>query len=134
MTEAERDRFDTLLEEALEELPEGVLRRLDEMPLVVDDRPSVEVLRAMGMTPSEGDHLCGLFTGLATTEESVLDTYPNLPNQVQLYREGIVLAAGGWKGRDADDLVYEQIMITILHEIGHRFGLDEEDLDALGYA
>lgn len=134
MTDAERDLFDTLLEEALDELPEGVLRMLDDMPLVVDDRPSGEVLRSMGMTPAEGDELCGLFTGLAQTEETLLESPVELPNNVQLYREGIVLAAGGWKGRDAEDRVYEQIMITLLHEIGHRFGLDEDDLEALGYA
>ena len=134
MTDAERDLFDTLLEEALLELPERVTRMLDDMPLVVDDRPSAEVLRSMGMTPAEGDQLCGLFSGLADTELTVLDALPALPNQVQIYREGIVLTAGGWSQAEADDRVYEQIMITVLHEIGHRFGLDEEDLDSLGYA
>ena len=135
MTDDERDLFDALLEEAMGELPERVARTLDDMPLVVDDRPSIEVLRSMGMTPAEGDELCGLFSGLAETERSVLDDGPSsLPNQVQIYREGIVLAAGGWRQPEAEDRVYEQIMITILHEIGHRFGLDEDDLDELGYA
>jgi predicted Zn-dependent protease with MMP-like domain len=134
LTDAERDLFDTLLEEALLELPERVIRALDDMPLVVDDRPSVEALRSMGMTPSEGDELCGLFTGLMNTERSVHEGPVELPNQVQLYREGIVLAAGGWRQPEADDRVYEQIMVTILHEIGHRFGLEEDDLDRLGYA
>jgi predicted Zn-dependent protease with MMP-like domain len=134
LTDAERDLFDTLLEEALLDLPEHVVRTLDDMPLVVDDRPSAEVLRSMGMTPAEGDELCGLFSGFANTEETMLDSPPALPNQVQIYREGVVLAAGGWAQAEADDRVYEQIMITILHEIGHRFGLDEEDLDRLGFA
>ncbi len=134
MLDAEREQFDTLLEEALEELPEGVARLLDDMPLVVDDRPSAEVLRSMGMTPAEGDELCGLFSGLMETEQSVLETAPVLPNQVQIYREGIVLAAGGWGQAGAEDRVYEQIMITLLHEIGHRCGLDEDDLERLGYA
>ena len=134
MTDAERELFDALLEEALLELPERLVRALDDMPLVVDDRPSNEILREMGMTPAEGDELCGLFSGLMTTEESALETHPTLPNQVHIYREGIVAASGGWDQPMADDRVYEQIMITILHEIGHRFGLDEEDLDRLGYA
>ena len=41
--------------------------------------------------------------------------------------------AGGWDQPDADDIVYEEIVITLLHEIGHHFGLDEEDLARLGY-
>lgn len=134
MTDAERELFDALLEEALLELPERLVRALDDMPLVVDDRPSAEVLRSMGMRPDQGDELCGLFSGLAETEQTLLDSVPMLPSEVQIYREGIVLAAGGWGQPEADDRVYEQIMITILHEIGHRFGLDEEDLDRLGYA
>jgi len=134
MDDTQRERFDVLLEEALGELPPGVLRALDDMPLVVDDRPSLEILESMGMEASQGDELCGLFSGLAETEYSVLETPPVLPNQVQIYREGIVLAAGGWGQPGAEELVYEQIMITLLHEIGHRFGLDEDDLDRLGYA
>jgi predicted Zn-dependent protease with MMP-like domain len=50
-----------------------------------------------------------------------------------LYRLGIIAAAGGWDQPDADDIVYEEIMITLLHEMGHQFGLDEEDLRRLGY-
>jgi len=134
MTETERELFDTLLEEALHDIPPRIVRLLDDMPLIVEDHPSEEVLRSFGMTPAEGDQLCGLFSGLAHTEESVMDSVPNLPNQVLIYREGIVKMAGGWEAADADDKVYEQIVITILHEIGHRFGLDEDDLDRLGYA
>ena len=134
MLDSEREQFDVLLEEALGELPPGILRALDDMPLVVDDRPSVEILESMGMTPAQGDELCGLFSGLMETEQSVLETAPVLPNQVQIYREGIVLAAGGWGRPGAEEHVYEQIMITLLHEIGHRFGLDEDDLERLGYA
>lgn len=134
MTDAERDLFDVLVEEALLELPERVARMLDDMPLVVDDRPDAQTLRSMGMTPTEGDGLCGLFSGLMDTEQTLLESPPVMPNMVQIYREGIVLTAGGWSQPEADERVYEQIMITILHEIGHRFGLDEEDLGRLGYA
>ncbi len=134
MTDAERDLFDTLLQEALQELPERVVKVLDEMPLVVDDGPSAEVLRSFGMTPDEGHELCGLFSGLSNTEESPLDSPQVVPNQIQIYREGIVCVAGGWAQPNADERVYEQIMITVLHEIGHRFGLDEDDLERLGYA
>ena len=134
MTDAERQLFDNLLEEAMLELPTRIRTALDDMPLIVDDRPSDELLAEMGMTPAEGDELCGVFSGFAETERSVFDAPLIVPNQVQIFRVGIVAAAGGWDQPEADDLVYEQIMITILHEVGHRFGLDEDDLEGLGYA
>ena len=54
-----------------------------------------------------------------------------LPSQIHIYRLGIVREAGGWSNTDE---IREQIRITILHEVGHEMGLDEDDLDELGYA
>ena len=66
------------------------------------------------------------------TERSVEHTL-DLPEDIRLFRSGIVSLAGGWDQEEADDVVYEEIMVTLLHEIGHHFGLDEEQLDELGY-
>lgn len=130
MTDGERARFDALFEEALAELPGPLHAYLDEAPVVLDDRPSPEMLASLGMAP--GDLLCGLHTGVALTELSV--EHSGVPTDViHLFRDGIVSAAGGWDGPDADAAIYEEVMITLLHEIGHHFGLDEDDLDALGY-
>ncbi|MFN7614113.1 MAG: metallopeptidase family protein, partial [Phycisphaerae bacterium] len=74
-----------------------------------------------------------------------------LPSEIMLYRVGIVAEAGGWDEQAGDraagestehdtalrggpEAIREQIRITLLHEIGHQFGLDEDDLDRLGYA
>ncbi len=137
MTDPERERFDALFEEALEQLPDRLSALLDEIPVVLDDRPSPELLRSMGLPDDEP--LCGLHTGVALTERSV--EHSGVPTDViQLFREGIVDTAGGWApgddetDDDVDDAVYEEIMITLLHEIGHHFGLDEDDLESLGYA
>lgn len=135
MNERERARFDALFEEVLGALPPALTEILAEMPVVVDDQPSRELLIEMGEdpdAPDAGESLCGLHTGVAFTEQSV-EASGELPSEVRLFRRGIIAEAGGWEGDDADDRVHEQIWITLLHEIGHQYGLDEDDLEELGY-
>lgn len=128
-------RFDALLERLLAGLPERVRAVLDEVPLHVMDEPDRLILKDLGVEPADMDdaveELCGLHTGFMLTERPIeMDAV--LPDEIHLFRRGIALMAGGW---DADDeTVAEQIRITLLHEIGHHFGLEEEDLDELGYA
>lgn len=144
MIHRQRERFDALLQEAIEALPRHLHHLLDEVPLVVDDRPSPELVKSLakewGEKPTRdfADGLCGLHTGIPLTERSVSHSGV-MPTEVRLFREGIINTAGGWDAGedetddDVDDAVYEEIMITLLHEIGHHFGLDEQDLKDLGY-
>jgi predicted Zn-dependent protease with MMP-like domain len=141
MDPALRDKFDALLQAEIDRLPPALHEMLEEVPVVVDDEPSDEVLESLGMTRDEAHELCGLHTGIANTERSFADA--DLPAEIQLYRVGIVEEAGGWDVRAVPDAdvgpggeaaVAEQIRITLLHEIGHQFGLNEDDLDRLGYA
>lgn len=147
MSEQERERFDALLQDVIDELPARIHALLDEVPLVVLDRPTDEMVRSLrqeGTLGPEDDpgELCGLHTGVAITERSVEDPGGwgpwgmdgSGPEQIHLFRSGIIDLAGGWGEPHADENVYEEIRITVLHEIGHHFGLDEEDLDELGYA
>lgn len=136
LSQAVRDRFDALLEEAIGQLPPPIRALLDEVPVVALDRPTAEMLRDLGIDPGdeeEATSLCGLHSGVAATERSV-DRSGELPSEIHLFREGIIDLAGGFDQPDADDAVYEEIMVTLLHEIGHEFGLSEEDLDQLGYS
>jgi len=140
----ERVRFDGLLERVMQTLPEAVLELFEEVPLIVDDRPDEVLLRKLAADfeipdePAEleafAGELCGLHSGRMLTERSVEDP-ADLPEDIRIYREGIIGIAGGWGGpdEDADEAVAEQIRITILHEVGHHFGLDEDDLEELGY-
>lgn len=140
LTDAQRARFDALLEEVLEDLPAKVRDLLEEMPVIVEDRPSDALLTQLAAEEGEPiapDELCGLHTGIPFTEKSV-GVSGELPSDIRLFRLGIVAEAGGWdqEGEDADevdDSIYEEIRITLLHEIGHQFGLDEDDLERLGY-
>ncbi|MFO0894563.1 MAG: metallopeptidase family protein [Phycisphaerales bacterium] len=140
LPEWERERFDAILEEVIEALPERLQSFLEEMPVVVDDAPSRRLLREMGLDP-EDDDLCGLHSGIPLTERSVGDS-PRVPDRIQIFRRGIIDEAGGWEPWTDDDgtelggdgRVRHEIRITLLHEIGHHFGLDEGDLERLGYA
>jgi len=137
MTDAQRARFDGLVERVLESMPGAVLAMLDEAPLVVTDLPSRELLQSLAdegvdVDPDAPHELAGLHTGHAITERSV-EASGDLPSTIDLYRVGVIETAGGWEGPDADARIMEEIRITILHELGHEMGLDEDDLDALGY-
>lgn len=127
-----RERFDALIDEAVEALPASIRQLIDEVPIIVLDRPTPEILRSLGEPDADPLEFCGLHTGHAFTERTV-EASGELPSDIHIFREGIVDLAGGWEGDDADDRIYEEIMTTLLHEIGHQFGLDEDDLDRLGY-
>jgi predicted Zn-dependent protease with MMP-like domain len=125
-----RQYFDQQLKHVLAELPPPVRALLDEVPLVVEDYPSRELMREMEI--EHRDELCGLYTGIPLIEKSV--HHSGVPSDViLLYRRGILSQA-----RDDDDQIDEaelrrQIRLTVLHEFGHYHGMTEEELDELGY-
>lgn len=135
----ERERFDALTERIVAALPRPLLDLLDESPLVVEDAPSAALMRSLGLDPSVDD-LCGLHSGVSLMERSVSRS-GELPERIEIFRRGILDAAGGfhpWRDEHGvevggDEAVEREIRITILHEIGHHFGLSEEDLERLGY-
>ncbi|MHC4217035.1 MAG: metallopeptidase family protein [Planctomycetota bacterium] len=139
MIAAERKRFDALLEQVLAELPPRLHELLEEAPLIVEDRPSAMLLEELGID-DDHDLLCGLHSGAPLTERSVADE-GGLLEMIHLFREGIVEHAGGWEPFQEDDGAWHggeealrrEIRITLLHEIGHHFGLEEDDLTELGY-
>jgi predicted Zn-dependent protease with MMP-like domain len=120
-------------------LPARLHELLEEAPLIIDDCPSEELLEEMGLDP-DLDDLCGLYSGIPLTERHH-DASGELPETIHVFRRGIIDEAGGWDpctdddGHTVggDDEVMRQIRITVLHEIGHHFGLSEEQLSALGY-
>jgi len=128
-----RKLFDHYLEAELAMLPEHMHDLLEEVPLVVDDEPTPQLLAELGMSPDED--LCGLHSGTMITERSV-EQSGELPEQVQLFRGPIIRLAEDEAAAAGAPLTQElrrQVHITLLHEIGHHFGLDEEQLDQLGY-
>ena len=125
-----RDYFDRHLEAVLETLPELIHTLLEKVPLHVEDHPSDAVLQMTGIRRRQ--NLCGLYTGIPLTQRSV-EHSGTPPDVVTIYREGIMGAARGERGGVSEEALREQIRITVLHEIGHHHGLDEDDLAELGY-
>ena len=135
LTDEQRRVFDDLLEQIMDNLPEQYARVIEHVSVVVDDEPTRDLLVELGMDPDEDD-LCGLHTGTPLTERSV-DDLPDVPDQIMLFR-GPIMRLAGWSNPRSDDSrlqeLREQVRITLLHELGHHYGLEEDDLDELGYA
>jgi predicted Zn-dependent protease with MMP-like domain len=120
-----REAFEALVRKTVEGLPEDFRSRLGDLAVVVRDEPSKAERRAAGV--DRDDDLFGLFQGEATTEQSLSDL-PRVPDRIVIYQRPLERAFP-----DPAELAVE-IRTTILHELGHYFGLDERQMDELGYA
>jgi predicted Zn-dependent protease with MMP-like domain len=125
-----RNRFDALLDKVVDALPDYIGDLLAEVPLIVEDRPDAQTMEEMDV--DDPADLCGLYTGIPLTERSVQHS-GQMPEEIMIYREGVVEAARDDRGRLTDRQLEREIRTTVLHEIGHHFGLDEDELRRLGY-
>jgi len=116
--------FDRALREALLELPPMFRDALANVAVVVEEWPSDDLLNELGVPPD--DTLYGFYHGVPLPERSVLDS-GLLPDKISVYRGPLMEDFP-----DRNELC-RQIRITLLHEIGHYFGMDEEELSRLGY-
>ena len=116
--------FGRLVEQALAEVPEPFAQFLEEVPVEIRDRSSPAQRKAAGV--GKNDLLLGLYRGIARTERSV-EHSGQMPDVIYIFQEDIELAS------DGEENLVEQVRVTVLHEIGHHFGMDEDDLDELGY-
>lgn len=121
--EMSADDFAALVEESLKELSPPFRRKLDEVPVIVDDLPRREILAAED--PPLPPDLLGLFVGRSMLERSHLDL-PGMPEAIYLFRRNLLRGCA-----DRDELIRE-VRITVRHEVGHLLGMDEDDLDELG--
>lgn len=106
--------FYALVEEALATLPEELLDDLENVAIVVEDEPE------------DGSETLGVYEGTALTERDS-SWFGMLPDRVVLFRGPLSRMC-----EDEDDL-FEEIAITLVHEIGHYHGIDEERLHELGW-
>lgn len=116
--------FEKLVRKALEDIPEPFASRLREVAVDVEAMPDARTCREMEVDdPTE---LLGLYQGIPITERS-LDDPPVVGDRIILYHRNIEREC------DTRQEVIEEIRTTVLHEVGHHFGLDEDDLTELGY-
>jgi predicted Zn-dependent protease with MMP-like domain/Flp pilus assembly protein TadD len=112
--------FDQAVEDALAELPESVRRYLSNVAITVEDLPSDEDLLASD--PPLSPAILGLFRGSPYGEKASMNPWSHFPSAIVLYQRNLERFA-----RSKRDLV-EQIGITLIHEVGHFLGLDEDEL------
>jgi predicted Zn-dependent protease with MMP-like domain len=125
-----RQHFDEQLERVLPELPQQVRDFMDKVPLVVEDYPSPEQMRQVGVRHRSA--LCGLYTGIPLIKRSINDW--GVPSDViHIFRQGIMSQARSAGGGIDSEGLRKQIRFTLLHEYGHHVGLSERELRALGY-
>lgn len=103
---------------------------LERVPLHVEDYPSPRTMARLGVRYRE--QLCGLYTGIPLTDRSVQHS-GTLPDVVTIYREGVLESARDASGRIRTDRLRREIRLTVLHELAHHHGLDEDELSELGY-
>jgi predicted Zn-dependent protease with MMP-like domain len=108
-------RFEELVADALDEVPAELMALLDNVVVLVEDR-----------NPDEPD-LLGLYEGYALTERG-WDHSGALPDRIMIYRVAICDVC------EDEEQVAEEVAITVVHEIAHHFGIEEDTLHALGWA
>ncbi|MBM9464742.1 metallopeptidase family protein [Aeromicrobium sp. YIM 150415] len=116
MMEMSEERFEQLCVAALEQVPEELTALLDNVVMFIEDD-----------APPEEPHLLGLYHGIPLTER---DSHygGHLPDRITIFRNPTLAIC------DSEEEVVDEVHITVVHEIAHYFGLDDDRLHELGYA
>ena len=115
-----RELFERLVAEALETIPRRCRQAIRNVVIIVEDAPAPELLDGMGVTPP--DTLFGLYEGVPLPERDW--SHGNaLPDRITLFQEPIEDAS-----QDSNEIV-ATIGETVIHEVGHYFGLSEEEIE-----
>lgn len=121
----DRERFSELVAEALNELPPEFATRLDNVEIVIEDEPDAQLLRAMELDPRR-ETLFGLYQGVPLNRRGA--TYGMaLPDKITIFYRPLVRAY------HSPYAIRREIARTVVHEIGHFFGLDEDEIREAGY-
>ena len=125
------DEFEAVVQQAVDTLPERLAAALDNVAIVLEDEPDEDQLAdsAYGTEHPETGDLLGLYDGLALTERGAdYGEYGmDLPDMIWVFK--------GPHERlfSSRAQVLEEVRKTVIHEIGHYFGLDEDQIAAMGY-
>ncbi|MBQ1074011.1 metallopeptidase family protein [Micromonospora sp. C31] len=112
--EMSRERFEELVGDALDEVPEELLALMSNVVILVEE------------DPPPGEDLLGLYEGHALTERG-WDYAGVLPDRILIYRNPILRIC------DGDEDVVDEVAVTVVHEIAHHFGIDDARLHELGW-
>lgn len=122
----ERQRFSRIVGEVLDSLPEEFRRRLHNVAVLVEDLPPQPPVRQRPRKLEALAHprrlVLGMFHGVPLTRKSVFDL-PTGPDYIVLYQKNIEEVCSD------EDEIREQIQRTVIHELGHYFGMNESQLE-----
>ena len=122
----DQEEFESIVEETFEQLPEQFKSAIENVGVVVEDYPGDELVKALRLR-SRHD-LLGLYQGIPLTARgSWYGTHPVTPDKITLYMKNIEARA-----RTAEEL-RRQIYEVLVHEVGHYFGMNEDEIRAAGY-
>jgi predicted Zn-dependent protease with MMP-like domain len=116
MVEMTRERFEELVAEALDTVPEELTRLIDNCVVLVEDD-----------APADDPHLLGLYDGVPLTERDGAYVMA-VPDRITIFRNPTLEMC------ESEDEIVEEVRITVVHEIAHHFGIDDDRLHELGYA
>jgi predicted Zn-dependent protease with MMP-like domain len=119
----EDEFFRHAVSEALDNLPRSIREYVSDVPVIVEDHPSEELMSNENVSPQ----ILGIYIGVPRTQVEVGAQAEDL-TRIVLFKRNLEKVC-----RDRDDLI-DQIQITVRHEIGHHLGLSEEDMERLGLA
>jgi predicted Zn-dependent protease with MMP-like domain len=121
----ELDAFADLVAEAIDSLPEEFLERLENVQVDIEEWPSPEDLATVGLSPGDRRSLLGLYHGVPLTDRGAY--YMAFPDRITIYQKPIEAVAG-----QDEESVREHVRHTVIHEIAHYYGIDDDRLEELG--
>ena len=121
------DEFEGAVQDALDSIPDEFLDELENVAIVVADEPEEEDFAGVGLFSSEGEML-GLYDGIALTERDSGYGAGDCPDTITIFKGPHERLAGGRAE------ILEEVRRTVVHEIAHYFGMDEDQVDEMGYA
>lgn len=124
-TSVSPERVEQIVRDIVARLPAELRDTFEELPVVVQDLPSLDLIRKS--SGAVAPDTLGLYTGANLFERSVM-YFAGLPPTIYIYRRNLERFAS------TDDELVKEIETTLLHELGHHLGYDEDDLDHLGLA
>jgi predicted Zn-dependent protease with MMP-like domain len=120
--ELSRERFEAMVADALDSIPPDLGEQMDNVAVVVEDWPSAAQLDGRSGT------LLGLYEGVPLTARGPMSYAGVAPDRITVFRGPLCALA-----RDEDDLA-RSVRTTVLHEVGHYFGMTDARLRELGWA
>ncbi len=116
------ERFEQLVADALDAIPDALAAEMENLAVMVEEWPTAAQLEGRGGT------LLGLYEGVPLTARDPITYAGVIPDRITIFRGPLCERA------TSEAELVEQVRVTVLHEVGHHFGIDDDRLDELGWA